>query len=127
MFRLNRALCAGLFLLPPALAWAAALARRPLALALAVPCLFAAVAWFPPAKRHENLWMFLLVAVTGVPFNLSVIAFAARYPFLLSKFALLSALRGALLYLVLFAAEQLAFGYAARWLWPNQFRIRFRK
>ena len=127
MLHVNRVVRSGLQLLPPVLAWALTLARRPLALLLIVPCLFAAVACFPPARRHESLWMFLLVAVTGVPVNIAVIILAAQYPFLTSDLAPLTVLRCALLYMMLFSAEQLSFGSVTRLIWPRQVRIRIKK
>lgn len=87
---------------------------------IAVVVLFLIVKNVPICRRRENLWMFLLVAASSVPVNLSAVINLFQAGYWGGDFFLLSLFRGALLYLVLFSIEEIVFGYVTRLLWKRQ-------
>ena len=124
---LPRLLRGALALLPAFLAVLAALLPSWVPLIPLVPALFLAAAVLPAARGHENLWMFLLVASAAVPLNLRAVLLALDLPPLSAGPAPVTWLRGLVLALVLFSAEELVLGLAARLIWPRQKRIRLRR
>ncbi len=92
-----------------------------LCLILAIISPFIIVGAVPTFKKRENLWMFLIVAITGIPVNLLFIYF------LISEFGLdiilYNVLYGSLLYFVLFSIEQLLYGIIIRFIYRKQLKM----
>ncbi len=92
-----------------------------LCLILAIISPFIIVGAVPAFKKRENLWMFLIVAITGIPVNLLFIYF------LISEFGLdmilYDVLYGSLLYFVLFSIEQLLYGIITRFIYRKQLKM----
>lgn len=111
------------FLIPFALSFFVAARQSILLLSLCIISMFVIVGIVPLFKRRENLWMFLLVGITGIPINLW---FAYQFMatgyfddgFIASRIVLTL-----LLYFVLFSIEELALGILTRIIWPKQYKI----
>ena len=89
--------------------------------------LLIAVALTPWAKKRENTWMFLLVAVSGIPVNIVLIRWIFELSIFESHFFLLTLFRGVALYIMLLSAEELILGVVTRMIWKNQYKISFSK
>ena len=79
----------------------------------------------PVCKRHENLWIFILTAISAVPANWLLLT---RFPVLeyylsansnviLSKLSILENI------LTFMGVEQIVFGLIARFIWRKQYRL----
>ena len=55
----------------------------------------------PALRGHENIWMFLFVAVSSVPINIYMLTVLNDHYFLLNSFLLLDILKGILYYVIL--------------------------
>lgn len=89
--------------------------------------LFVTVALTPWARKRENIWMFLLVAVSGVPVNIIAIRWLLGLSVFESHFFLLTLFRGVVLYIMLLSLEELMLGVVTRMIWKNQYKISFSK
>lgn len=110
---------------PFALSLSAALMRSLLLGALAVLSLFLAVRLLPACRHRENLWMFLLAALAGIPINLTASAVLLRTFFSSQEWGIARFLWGILLYAILFSTEQIILGVITRLLWKAQYPIQF--
>ena len=89
--------------------------------------LFIAVALIPYAQKRENIWMFLLVVVSGIPVNFSVIWWLFRLSVFESNFLLLTVFRGVAMYIMLLSIEELILGIITRMIWRKQYKISLSK
>ena len=84
--------------------------------------LFVLVALLPFCNRRQNLWMFIFVAVFGLPINIYL---SKTYTPLVfgddSKIALL--FYSALVFFVLFSVEEIVFAAITRIIWRKQYKL----
>lgn len=111
----------------PVLAMVATVKRSAIILLLVVFSIFITVGRLPFSKKHENLWVFLLASISGMPINLHLVVGAVNAGLLASDMRILAVVRATVLYMVLFSIEQLVLGYIARRIWRKQYSIKVDK
>lgn len=80
--------------------------------------------WFLPfTNKHENIWMFLLVAISGIPLNVMMVKKIMDLIFFEIDIFLVQLLRWLLLYILIFCAEEVVFGFLTSLIWRNQKKI----
>lgn len=114
-------------LLPISLSIVGAIRHSPILIVLMPIALLISVALTPWARKRENIWMFLLVAVSGVPVNIIVIRWLLGLSFFETHFFVLAFFRSVVLYLMLLSMEELILGVVIRMIWKNQYKISFSK
>lgn len=114
-------------LLPISLSIVGAIRYSPILIVLVPIALLISVALTPWAKKRENIWMFLLVAVSGVPVNIIVIRWLLGLSVFETHFLVLAFFRSVALYLMLLSMEELILGVVTRMIWKNQYKISFSK
>ena len=130
MFRVNKAakiIASYSALLPITLSLIGAIKHSSVMILLLPVSLFITVALTPLARKQENIWMFLLVAASGIPVNLFVIRWFLGLSVLESHFFLLTFFRGLALYIMLLSMEELILGIITRMIWKKQYKISFSK
>ena len=127
MFRMrktNNSLKACIALLPIWLSGAPLSARPMIGTLLLCTSIFLATAYVPLFKHRENLAVFLLVWLCGIPINLrltvSIINFLE-----LDYSVLYSIIYGSIVMLALFSIEEILFGIATRICWRRQYNTSF--
>lgn len=93
-------------------------------LILYVISLFIIIGVVPIFKKRENLWMFLLVAVTAIPINVNLIYSFVNMGYLkeLNWFRII--LWIFLIYCILFSIEEIVFGVITRFIWRKQYKAK---
>lgn len=114
-------------LLPISLSIVGAIRHSTILIVLMPIALLISVALTPWARKRENIWMFLLVAVSGVPVNIIVIRWLLGLSFFETHFFVLAFSRSVALYLMLLSMEELILGVVTRMIWKNQYKISFSK
>ncbi len=114
-------------LLPISLSIVGAIRHSPILIVLMPIALLISVALTPWARKRENICMFLLVAVSGVPVNIIVIRWLLGLSFFETHFFVLAFFRSVALYLMLLSMEELILGVVTRMIWKNQYKISFSK
>ena len=114
-------------LLPISLSIVGAIRHSTILIVLMPIALLISVALTPWARKRENIWMFLLVAVSGVPVNIIVIRWLLGLSFFETHFFVLAFFRSVALYLMLLSMEELILGVVTRMIWKNQYKISFSK
>lgn len=114
-------------LLPISLSIVGAIRHSPILIVLVPIALLISVALTPWARKRENIWMFLFVAVSGVPVNIIVIRWLLGLSFFETHFFVLAFFRSVALYLMLLSMEELILGVVTRMVWKNQYKISFSK
>ena len=123
----NTVLSCSVSLLPILLSAAGVINHSPILIALLPFALLTAAAFTPWARNRENVWLFLLTAVSGIPINIMLIRRLLGLPVFESCFFLLTVFRGAALYIMLLSAEELMLGVITRMIWKKQYKISFPK
>lgn len=114
-------------LLPISLSIVGAIRHSPILIVSMPIALLISVALTPWARKRENIWMFLLVAVSGVPVNIIVTRWLLGLSFFETHFFVLAFSRSVALYLMLLSMEELILGVVTRMIWKNQYKISFSK
>lgn len=114
-------------LLPISLSIVGAIRHSPILIVLMPIALLISVALTPWARKRENICMFLLVAVSGVPVNIIVIRWLLGLSFFETHFFVLAFFRSVALYLMILSMEELILGVVTRMIWKNQYKITFSK
>lgn len=114
-------------LLPISLSLIGATKHSPVILLLLPVSLFITVTLTPWARKRENILMFLLVAVSGIPVNLILIRWFLGLSIFESPLIILTFFRGVVLYIMLLSMEELILGIITRLIWQNQHKISFSK
>jgi len=77
----------------------------------------------PHFKGRESLWMFLMTALSSIPFNIGLLIKMADYGAIFYPSLLpLSILSGALYYIILFSVEEVVMGIITRLIWKRQLK-----
>lgn len=98
--------------------------RSGLLLFFCILSLFVIVGAVPLFKKRESLWMFIFVAVAGLPINICLSYFLISEDFIGSGFWVGNILWGVLLCCVFFSVEEIVFGIVTRLIWRKQIRIK---
>lgn len=131
MFRIKKAssvvMTHSVSLLPISMSIVGAIKHSTIPIVLLPIALLIAVALTPWARKRENIWMFLLVAVSGIPVNIVLIRWLLGLSVFETHFFVLAFFRSVALYLILFSMEELILGVVTRMIWKKQYKITFSK
>lgn len=83
---------------------------------------FVIVGTVPIFKKTQNIWMFLIVAVTVIPVNSYMICAIFSLGSLEEYNLINKILYGAMLYCFFFSVEEILFGVITRLIWRNQYK-----
>lgn len=119
----NAALRASTILLPLCMSVAPLSSKPVIGSFLLCIAIFLAATFVPGFKHWENLSVFLMVWLFGMPVNLRLILFILR--FLELQSTLTAILYGAFIALLLFSVEEIVFGVFTRLIWRKQYKIVF--
>lgn len=84
---------------------------------------FVVVALLPFANGYERIWVYLVAAVTVIPWNVLAIFWWMQEMDSGITFFLVQVARVMLIYIVLFCTEELIFGFLGRLIWTRQKKI----
>ena len=85
--------------------------------------LFLIVRLLPICRRRENLSMFLLVAIAGLPLNAYLIWYAFRIELFVSELMACNVITAFIAFCMLFSIEEIVFGVITRFIWKRQYKI----
>ncbi|MCM1392366.1 MAG: hypothetical protein NC185_06300 [Ruminococcus sp.] len=111
-------------IIPLSLSIAFVLRKSIVLLIVMIASMFLVIAVMPICRKMENMWMFLLVAMVGIPINIFVIYYIILSDFLGIDFFIGKLLWSTLLYCIFFSIEQIIFGVLARIIWKKQRKIK---
>lgn len=111
--------------LPMLLALAAAATTSPVLLAASIVSHFLILKFVPVFRGSENLWMFVMAALSQFPVNIRLILWFTEQDLLPTPFAIIGFMRNMLLFTVLFSIEEIIMALITRWLWKKQRNINF--
>lgn len=83
----------------------------------------AVISFVPVFDKHENLWAFLCVALSGIPANILIIVIIMQWDFFSYYDSVLLIFYSIILYSMLFSVEEIVFGIAVRFLHPRQYKL----
>ncbi len=86
--------------------------------------LFLVIGTVPLFKKRESLYMFLFVAVAGLPINIALACRLLSKEILGGDLLIGQVLWGGFLCCVFFSVEEIAFGVITRMIWKKQYKIR---
>lgn len=95
-----------------------------IALLLFVLSLFIIVGTIPLFRRRESLYMFLLVAIAGLPINIRLSFWLIYEEFISLDFFVGDILLYLVFGCVLFSVEEIVFGVITRLIWKKQYKIK---
>jgi len=82
------------------------------------------VAKLPVCHRRENVWLFVLTAISSVPINVKATWILLYYGLLSSGIPILGEILGVIqIYLLLFTVEEMVIGIVGRYIWKKQYGI----
>lgn len=84
---------------------------------------FIIVGGVPDFKGHENVWMFIVVAISSIPLNIYILALINECGFLFGSMFLLGILRCISYYSILFSVEEVIMGVITRMIWRRQYKL----
>lgn len=91
---------------------------------LCILSLFMVVGTVPFFRKRESLYMFIIVAITGIPVNISLCCdFISNSAFLIEPL-FYRILCSVLLFCALFSTEEIAFGLITRLIWKRQYKLK---
>ncbi len=93
-------------------------------LLLAVLSLFVIVGTVPLFRRRESLYMFIFVAIAGVPINIVLSYWLVSEGLVSAGFVIGDILWGMLLCCVFLSVEEIIFGVVTRMIWKRQYVIK---
>lgn len=92
-----------------------------------VVLIFLLVGILPFARRRENLWLFLICAVTFIPINLFALNVYTRWKEFLcvdADIKILSIASTVEVLLILTSVEEVIIGFLGRLIWRRQYKLR---
>jgi len=117
----------GVFFLLTAISVLSAITESVILLAFVIAGMFLFVA-SPVCSFLENIWMFALIAIVGLPVNIKIIlSLLSYFPLIPTDngfiILLINLLRGLSIFTFIFPAEQIVFGLIVRKMWPTQVKL----
>lgn len=86
--------------------------------------LFIIVCIVPMFRKRESLYMFILVAIAGLPINIRLSYWLVSKGFISSGFLVGDIIWGVLLYCISFSVEEIVFGVITRMIWRRQYKLK---
>ncbi len=93
-------------------------------LLLCVVSSFVIIGCLPLFKKRQNLYMFIFVAIVGLPINSWLSYTLVSEGFISSGFLIGDVVWGALLFFVFLSIEEIVFGVITRMIWKKQYKIK---
>ncbi len=87
---------------------------------------FFVVGLAPACKKHESIWMFLLVFFSFIPVNVLIMIIMDKLGMLLHPMFILSLCRCIFYYAMLFSVEEIVMGVITRAIWKKQYKLRLK-
>lgn len=109
--------------IPLLLSYLAVSRASPLLFVLFLLSHFVLLAFVPLFNKRENLWMFILTALSFIPVNLQA-AELFKEVGLVANVPVLGYMELVIYYMALFGTEQGVMGVATRFIWRNQYKIK---
>lgn len=72
-------------------------------------------------RHNENIWMFIMVAVSMIPINIFLLLFLSNCEMLFYSEGFINILKYMLCYISLFCIEESAMGTVTRLIWKKQY------
>ena len=91
-------------------------------LAVAFVSHFLILKFIPLFKGRENMWMFVMVLLSGIPINIRIINILNGLGLYDHMWYIVSILMFIVLYAFLFSIEEIAMGIMTRLLWGKQYK-----
>ena len=92
-------------------------------LALACLSIFVVVGISPTCRKSQSLWIFVLVAVDGIPANIFLI-YNFVYLGIMGDFNFLFKMLGCVAtFCIMLSIEEIVLGFIARLIWPKQYKL----
>lgn len=115
----------GLMVLPVVISFASARCRLLWLIPVAVIMMFVLVAALPFCRKHENLWVFVLTAVSSLPVNwLLLTKFDSWTDYLYSGGGAISEKMVIIEYMmILMGVEEIILGLITRLIWRKQYKL----
>lgn len=96
-------------------------ANRFLLTLLSLAAVFICISICSPCRRHENLWLFVLVGISTIPANIEISIYACGYfSYLWGEAPVLRIIYFPLAYAILLCIEEILLGIIGRFIWKNQ-------
>lgn len=102
------------------LSFAAVQSRSVVVALIAVAAHFILLKVFPLFKKRENVWMFIFVVFSFIPFNVYALSVLNSVVSLFGNGVLLGLIECALYYMMLLSIEEIAMGVVTRFFWRKQ-------
>lgn len=74
-------------------------------------------------RHHENIGMFVIVAISSIPINIYIFMKLAEMGFIFDSIIAMNVLRGVFYYIMLLSVEELIMGVVTRLIWRRQYRV----
>lgn len=87
---------------------------------VAIGLLLAVAGILPAARKRENVFAFVMTAVTLVPLNIKAVMQMMSWGLFEEYPGVIQVCWAFILYEILFSVEEILLGFAARLLWPKQ-------
>lgn len=124
MVRLNRFIIASAIIVPTLISVLAVCFRSGILVAVCALAIIIEVAFLPQFDGSENLWMFLIVSVAGLPANIGAVVWLMFTDiFSVGDLPAMNLILGVVEFFIIFSIEQIAFGIVARFIRPVQKKI----
>ena len=109
--------------IPIALSLATVIGRSYLLFALLILVHFLVIKKIPAFKGRENVWTFIIVAMSYIPLNIYLLYLMHGWGLLFNSFLILGIFRCVLYYTILLSMEEVVMGVITRFLWRKQYKI----
>lgn len=95
-----------------------------ISLLLVAISLFVIVGTVPLFRRRENLYMFIFVAIAGLPINVGLSCWLVAEGYIVAGFLIGDIVWGMLVCCMLFSVEEIVFGVITRMIWKRQYVVK---
>ena len=93
-------------------------------LLLCIVSLFVIIGCLPLFRKRQNLYMFIFVAIVGLPINIWLSYMLVSEGVISSGFLIGDVVWGAMLFFVFLSVEEIVFGVITRMIWKKQYKIK---
>lgn len=91
---------------------------------LSIVSLFVIIGCLPLLKKRQSLYMFVFVAIVGLPINIWLSYTLVSEDIVSSGFLIGDIVWGALLFFIFISIEEIVFGLITRMIWKKQYKIK---
>jgi len=109
------------FGIPLALSVSAVLKKSVLLVVLLILVHFIIIKAIPSFRKYENIWMFLMVAVSSIPINIYVLYLLNDFGIIFESIFFVGILRCLYYYAALLCSQEIIMGIITRIIWKKQY------